>query len=168
MNMWTEFSLQYAWLIPLLPAVTFVLIAFFLRQMPEMAARLAIKAMTTSFIIAVGVAWAVLSQGISVEKPFVIKTVWFSMPGLTAEIGVLNDPTSSMMLLVVSLVSLLVMIYSTGYMTGDPGYGRFFAFLSLFAASMMAMIISTNFLQLFVFWELVGLCSYLLIGWFFV
>ena len=165
--MWAEFSLQYAWLIPLLPAVSFVLIAFFLRQMPEMAARLAIKAMTTSFIIAVGVAWAVLSQGISVEKPFIIKTVWFTMPGLTAEMGVLIDPTSSMMLLVVSLVSLLVMIYSTGYMTGDPGYGRFFAFLSLFAASMMAMIISTNFLQLFVFWELVGLCSYLLIGWYF-
>lgn len=75
------------------------------------------------------------------------------MPGLVASMGVLIDPISAMMLFVVSLISFLVLIYSTGYMTDDPGYSRFFAFMSLFAASMLAMVIATNFLQMFVFWN---------------
>ena len=69
-----------------------------------------------------------------------------------------------MMLLAVTVVSLLVQIYSQGYMAGDSGYGRYFAFMSLFTASMLGLVIASNFFQLFVFWELVGLCSYLLIG----
>lgn len=165
--MWADFSLHHAWLIPLLPALAFAIISFFLLRSPWLAARLAIAAMGSAFLIALGVVWAVGSKGITVEAPFVMKTVWFSMPGLVASMGVLVDPIAAMMLFVVSLISLLVLIYSTGYMTGDPGYARFFAFMSLFAASMLAMVIATNFLQMFVFWELVGLCSYLLIGWYF-
>jgi NADH-quinone oxidoreductase subunit L len=117
--------------------------------------------------MAVGVGSAVIKKGISVENPFLLKKVWFSMPGLQAEMGVLVDPTAAMMLLVVTFVSLLVLIYSVGYMEGDEGFSRFFAFMSLFAASMLGLVISANFLQMFVFWELVGLCSYLLIGYYF-
>jgi len=90
------------------------------------------------------------------------------MNGLTIEVGVQIDPTSAMMLFVVTLVSALVNIYSLGYMRGDPGFARFYAYLALFAASMLTLVISPNLLQMFVAWELVGLCSYLLIGfWFF-
>ena len=70
--------------------------------------------MGSAFLIALGVGWAVVSKGITVEAPFVTKTVWFSMPGLVASMGVLIDPISAMMLFVVSLISFLVLIYSTG------------------------------------------------------
>jgi NADH-quinone oxidoreductase subunit L len=167
MNLWADFSLHHAWLIPLLPALAFLVISFFFLKSPWLAARLAIAAMTASFALALGMGWAVLSQGITVEAPFVMKTVWYSMPGLSVDMGVLVDPISATLLFVVTLITLMVLIYSVGYMAGDPGYCRFFAFISLFAASMLAMGLATNFLQMFVFWELVGLCSYLLIGFYF-
>ena len=68
------------------------------------------------------------------------------------------------MLVVVTGVSLMVQVYSIGYMRGDPGYARYFAYMSLFTASMVGLVIASNVIQLYVFWELVGLCSYLLIG----
>ena len=165
--MWADFSLTHAWLIPLLPALAFVLISFLLLDAPWMASRLAILAMGSSFVIALGVSCAVLTRQITVEAPFVMKTVWFSMPGLSVDMGVLIDPIAATLLFVVTMITLLVLIYSTGYMAGDPGYCRFFAFISLFASSMLGLVIATNFLQMFVFWELVGLCSYLLIGFYF-
>ena len=123
--------------------------------------------MAASFILSLGVGGAVIARHITVEQPVVYKAVWFSMPGFTTHMGVLIDPTSAMMLFVVTLVSLLVQIYSIGYMHGDAGFTRFFAYLSLFAAAMLGLVISVNFLQMFVFWELVGLCSYLLIGYYY-
>ena len=165
--MWAEFSLTHAWLIPLLPALAFVFISFFLLKSPWMASRLAIAAMGSSFVIALGASVAVFTRGITVEAPFVMKTIWFSMPGLSVDMGVLVDPIAVTLMFVVTLITLLVLIYSTGYMAGDPGYCRFFAFISLFAASMLGLAIATNFMQMFVFWELVGLCSYLLIGFYF-
>ncbi len=74
------------------------------------------------------------------------------------------DPTSLLMLSVVTGISFLVQVYSLGYMSGDPGFARYYAFQSLFAGSMMTLTLSSSLLQLYVFWELVGLCSYLLIG----
>ena len=165
--MWADFSLTHAWLIPLLPALAFVLISFFLLKSQWLASRLAIAAMGSSFAIALGVGWAVITKGITVDAPFVMKTVWFSMPGLSADMGVMIDPIAAMMLFVVTLVTFMVQIYSVGYMDGDPGFSRFFAYLSLFGASMLGLVIATNFLQMYVFWELVGLCSYLLIGYYF-
>lgn len=165
--MGTEFFLLQAWLIPFLPAAAFAVIFLFFAGAGWIASRLAILAMGASFAMALGVGGAVVKKGISVENPFLLKKVWFSMPGLQAEMGVFIDPTAAMMLLVVTFVSLLVLIYSVGYMHGDEGFSRFFAFMSLFAASMLGLVISANFLQMFVFWELVGLCSYLLIGYYF-
>ena len=78
--------------------------------------------------------------------------------------GLLLDPLSSIMLVVVTSVSLLVQIYSVGYMHDDKSYSRYFAYLSLFTASMLGLVLAINIIQFFLFWELVGLCSYLLIG----
>ena len=165
--MFMDFALYHAWLIPLLPACAFLLIAFVLSGMARVSAAVAIGAMSASFVLAVAVAGAVITKSVTVDNPVIYKTVWFSMPGLSVDMGVLIDPTSAMMLFVVTLVALLVQIYSIGYMHGDPGFSRFFAYLSLFAASMLGLVISVNFLQMFVFWELVGLCSYLLIGYYY-
>ena len=80
------------------------------------------------------------------------------------DMGILVDPLASLMLVIVTAVSLLVQIYSLGYMKGDPGFGRFFAYLSLFSFSMLTLVLADNFILLYMGWELVGLCSYLLIG----
>ena len=92
---------------------------------------------------------------------------WLSVAGLTLSIGILLDPLTAVMLIVVSGVSLMVQIYSQGYMKGDPSYIRYYAFMSLFTASMLGLVTARNIIQLFVFWELVGVSSYLLIGFWF-
>ncbi len=95
---------------------------------------------------------------------------WIDLPGiggfppLHLEVGVLIDPLSTILAVMVTLISTLIMIYSVGYMAKDPGFSMFFSFLSLFASAMLLLIFSNNFLLTFVGWELVGLCSYLLIG----
>ena len=122
---------------------------------------------TISFLLAVGVTLAVVAGNITVDAPFVQKLSWFHIGSVNISMGVLIDPLTAMMLMVVTTVSLLVQIYSCGYMEGDPGYGRFFAFLSLFAGSMLGLVLAVNFLQMYFFWELVGLCSYLLIGFYY-
>jgi NADH-quinone oxidoreductase subunit L len=92
---------------------------------------------------------------------------WVTVSPLNVEIGITLDGLTAIMLVVVTGVSLLVQIYSQGYMHGDPGYNRYFAVMSLFTASMLGLVLSSSILQMFVFWELVGLCSYLLIGFWF-
>jgi len=86
---------------------------------------------------------------------------------LHIDLGVLLDPISVMMLIVISTVSLMVHIYSIGYMKGERGYERFFAFLSLFSFSMLGLVLATNIFQMYIFWELVGVSSYLLIGFYY-
>jgi NADH-quinone oxidoreductase subunit L len=90
---------------------------------------------------------------------------WFSSGGFKASVGFLVDPLTAVMLIVVTTVSTLVHIYSVGYMHDDPGYYRFFAYLSLFTFSMLMLVMANNFLQLYFGWEAVGLCSYFLIGY---
>src|SRR5881409_217075 len=89
---------------------------------------------------------------------------WMTVGGLKMEIGFLVDGLTAMMMAVVSFVSLMVHIYTIGYMEDDPGYQRFFSYISLFTFSMLMLVMSNNFLQLFFGWEAVGLVSYLLIG----
>ena len=165
--MFIQFALHHAWLIPLLPAIAFLIIGLGVKNCYKTAATVAISCSTVSFLLAIGVALAVINTPITVDNPFVQRIPWVSIIGLNIDMGVLIDPITAMMLFVVSLVSLLVQIYSTGYMHGDNGFGRFFAYLSLFAAAMLGLVIAVNFVQMFVFWELVGLCSYLLIGYYF-
>jgi len=92
---------------------------------------------------------------------------WATSGGLRFEIGFLIDPLTVMMMLVVSFVSLMVHIYTIGYMAGEEGYNRFFAYISLFTFAMLMLVMSNNMLQLFFGWEAVGLVSYLLIGFWF-
>lgn len=165
--MFHEFALEHAWLIPLLPAIAFVIIGMVIRPFGKLSAATAISMSFISFLLALGVAWSVVNMGITVENPFVQRIPWMHIGSVQVDMGVLIDPLTAMMLVVVSTVSMLVQIYSVGYMEGDPGYGRFFSFLSLFAASMLGLVLAVNFLEMYVFWELVGLCSYLLIGFYY-
>ena len=92
---------------------------------------------------------------------------WLPMGSLHFDMGIMLDPISVMMLIVISTVSLLVHIYSFGYMHGERGFQRYYAFLSLFTTSMLGLVVATNIFQMYLFWELVGVSSYLLIGFYF-
>src|SRR5690606_7267883 len=108
------------------------------------------------------VLWQLMGQGAS---PFNENLyTWFQVAGYEIHIGFLVDRLTAMMMVVVTFVSLLVHIYTIGYMADDPGYQRFFSYISLFTFSMLALVMANNFLQLFFGWEAVGVVSYLLIG----
>lgn len=98
------------------------------------------------------------------DKPFLMNFDWWTSATFKLQWGCLVDNLSCWMMLVVTLVSLLVQVYTHGYMREDPGYRRFYSYLSLFTGSMLGLVVSTNLFQMFVFWELVGVCSYFLIG----
>jgi NADH-quinone oxidoreductase subunit L len=160
---------QWAWLIPFLPFLSFLLIAFVTKQSKRLSSTISILAILTSFGLSIAIGLGVIQSGEQVVEHPVMNTVnWLNIAGLKVDFGTLIDPMSSMMLFVVTLVASMVQIYSLGYMHGDRGFSRYYAYQSLFAASMLGMVLATNLLQLFIFWELVGLCSYLLIGfWYF-
>ena len=157
--------LQISWLIPVLPVLAFACIGLFLHRWPRVASMVSILAIASAFVLS----WLVAVQVFSGPpgEVFELSTKWLSMPGLQVDMGILIDSLTAVMFIVVTTVALLVQIYSLGYMQGDPGLASYYAFQSLFAASMLGLIVSNNFGQLFVFWELVGICSYLLIGFWF-
>ena len=102
------------------------------------------------------------------QKIQAFNTVWLNLSDkLHIDLGVLLDPISVMMLVVITTVSLMVHIYSLGYMKGEKGFERFFAFLSLFSFSMLGLVVATNIFQMYIFWELVGVSSFLLIGFYY-
>lgn len=156
--------LASSWVIPFLPFMAFALIGLFLYRWPKLSAAVSILAIGSSLVYSVLVAMAVFSKGPGV---FEIAARWLNMPGLQVDMGLLIDPLTAVMLLVVTIVALLVQVYSIGYMHDDPGFASYFAYQSIFAGSMLGLVISNNFGQIFVFWELVGLSSYLLIGFWF-
>lgn len=96
--------------------------------------------------------------------PWVKNIPYFTSASFTFTVGCLIDNLAVFMMIVVTSVSLLVQIYTHGYMREDPGYSRFYCYLSLFTGSMLGLVVSTNLFQSFIFWELVGVCSYFLIG----
>ena len=161
------FALTHAYLIPLFPALAFLIIGPFTRQEKNLSAAIAITMMSLAFAFSVFVALATVNYQITMNDPYVMKALWAQICDVKLTMGVLIDPLTAMMLVIVTLVSLLVYIYSVSYMEHDEGMGRFFAFISLFSASMLGLVVSVNFLQLYVFWEGVGLCSYLLIGFYY-
>ena len=161
-----EFAMHNAWLVPLLPALSFLIIIFLTKPWKRLSALVCVTGMVLSWVTATLIAYGVFTQPELAEKPLVYAVPWFSMAGLSIDVGFMLDPVSAMMLFMVTLVSSLIFIYAIGYMEGDPGYSVFFSYLSLFGASMLLLVISSNLLQMFVAWELVGLCSYLLIGFY--
>ncbi|TLM99698.1 NADH-quinone oxidoreductase subunit L, partial [bacterium] len=112
-----DFAMTHAWLIPLLPAIAFALIVFVFKPMPKVSAFVAITCILISFVLAIHIGIGVIQGGEKyVEEPLKQAATWFTMPGLEIEMGVRIDPTSAMMLFVVTLVASLVQIYSLGYM----------------------------------------------------
>jgi NADH-quinone oxidoreductase subunit L len=147
------------WLIPALPLAGALLNMVFGRISGRRAHWIAVPAVAGSFIAACAV-FARARSGAFTTTLF----SWIVAGDFDASVTALVDPLTGVMLLVVTGVGLLIHIYSIGYMHDDPGYARFFAYLNLFLFSMTMLVLAGNFLLLYVFWEAVGLCSYLLIG----
>jgi NADH-quinone oxidoreductase subunit L len=149
-----------ATLTTLLPLVAFIAIMVFTRAYPRLSAGLSIAAVAISFVGAI----ILLVVGRHLEAPVQYLARWLVSGDIYVPFGFLLDQTSLLMLTVVAAISLLVQVYSLGYMAGDDGFSRYYAFMSLFAWAMMNLTLSLTLLQLYIFWELVGLSSYLLIG----
>ena len=157
--------IELAWLIPVFPAIGALINGFFGRPLGEKSGPLASLMAGLSLLVVLGVAFEmILGAGGSRTLPL---WTWVEAGSLKAPMSFLIDPLSVIMLLVVAGVGFLVHVYSVGYMRGDPGYPRFFAYLNLFMLSMFLLVLGDNFLVMFVGWEGVGLCSYLLIGFWF-
>ena len=157
--------IENAWLIPALPLASFLIIVALTLGWPRLSGYVSIAGVFGAFLLSVAILLEL--AGGHGEASHVWSVPWFVIGETVFEVGIIIDPLTAIMLIVVTTVSLLVQVYSQGYMHGDPGYSRFFAFLSLFTTSMLGLVLAPNFLQLYIFWELVGLCSYLLIGFWF-
>ncbi|MBV9462792.1 MAG: NADH-quinone oxidoreductase subunit L, partial [Verrucomicrobiae bacterium] len=163
---------RYLYLIPLLPLLAAGITALLKRQKRRLSAALVIGSMAVVFLLSVAMFLQVWRNGggDGAGEPYrkVLSFNWFVSGNQGVQLGFLLDGLSALMLIVVSSVSLLVFIFSAGYMAEDENFTRFFTFLSLFAGSMLGLVLANSLLLLFMFWELVGLSSYLLIGfWFF-
>ncbi len=142
------------------PFLSFVLIMIFTRSRPRLSAGLSVGSVSISFLCAAELLWA----NWNLAEPVQATVKWLAVAGAPMAFGFHLDPLSLLMLGLVAAICLLVQVYSLGYMAGDPGFSRYFAFMSLFAWAMMSLAVAANILQMFIFWELVGLSSYLLIG----
>ena len=159
--------IQYSWLIPAMPALAYVLITIFTKRSQVLSASISVLTMTACFGLSVGVLLDLLKLD-PANRLVTFGATWLQISPWQANVGVLIDPLSVNMLLIVTFISLLVQIYSLGYMHDDERFSTYYSYLSLFTSSMLLLVVSNNYLQIFVGWELVGLCSYLLIGfWYF-
>ena len=154
-----------SYLIFILPLLSFVVNGLFLcRKSDKAAAAMGISANGIAAISAIILAVHYFTSGLAPQKAILFEHEFIPFGNFLANIGCLIDPLSIMMLVVVTFISFMVNIYSVGYMRGDRATGRFFALLSLFSFSMLGLVAATNLFQMFIFWELVGVSSYLLIG----
>ena len=153
-------------LIPLLPLAAAVIAGLLRKQVGRSGAHwAAILGVAISFLLSAWVLYQQMYEGLGTQNLTIY--TWMVSDGIRFEIGFLIDHLTSLMMVVVSFVSLMVHIYTVGYMADDPGYQRFFSYIALFTFSMLMLVMSNNFLQLFFGWEAVGLVSYLLIGFWF-
>jgi NAD(P)H-quinone oxidoreductase subunit 5 len=154
------------WLIPLYPLVAFLLIVLgrWTGFLPPKTGALVV--ITSTFLGLLHTVFFLSHWGPDYHTLSMSMT-WLQAGTLQLPFGVYLDATGMMMLLVVTSVSLLIQIYTHGYMAHDPGYSRFYAYLALFNFSMLALVLSSNLFQMYVFWEMVGVSSYLLIGFWF-
>ncbi|MFN2590880.1 MAG: NADH-quinone oxidoreductase subunit L [Actinomycetota bacterium] len=152
--------IRYAWLVPALPAIAFFVILFLGKRSPGKGAPIGIVAVGASFVMSIAILFHFVGGG----EPVGASISYFEAGFLHLEIGQYVDGLTAVMFVVVTTVSLLVQIYSTAYMHGDRRYTFFFAALSIFTAAMLDVVIADNLFQLLVGWEVMGVCSYLLIG----
>ena len=161
--------LEHAWVVPVIPALSFFLIIFFGKRMPKKGSEFGVASMLGSLVFAGGAAyqWIQRVNG-APEGAFVspvVKTwTWWQNSGISFGIGQHVDGLTVAILLVVAFISTLVQIYSLEYLRGDRRYTHFFASLTLFSAGMLNMVVAENMIQLILGWEIMGLCSFLLIG----
>jgi len=174
--------LEHAWVIPIIPAVAFALIIFFGKRLPMKGSELGVVSMVASLVLAVGAAWqwiqkindaseggvSYLTRAAGEKTPFVGPIVrewtWWQSGGFEFGIGQHIDGLALTLLVVVAFISTLVQIYSLEYLKGDRRYTHFFAALTLFSAGMLSMVLAPNMVQLILGWEIMGLCSFMLIG----
>ncbi len=156
---------QYLWLIPALPLLAAGLSAVLKQPRRKWAAALAIGSMVFALLLScLALVNAIQHAGHGEVSRQFVNFRWFQFGDSWLELGWVLDPLTAVMLVMVSLVGLLIFIYSLGYMAHDENFTRFFCFLSLFTAAMLGVVIANSLLLLFICWELVGLTSYLLIG----
>nr|YP_010459698.1 NADH-plastoquinone oxidoreductase subunit 5 [Gymnospermium odessanum]UUC03494.1 NADH-plastoquinone oxidoreductase subunit 5 [Gymnospermium odessanum] len=165
-----EHTYQYAWIIPFIPLPVPIAIGVGLLLVP--AATKSLRRMWAFFSVLLLSIIMIFSADLSIQQingSFLHQYVWswtinndFSL-----EFGYLIDPLTSIMLILIATVGIMVLIYSDNYMSHDQGYLRFFAYISFSNASMLGLVTSSNLIQIYIFWELVGMCSYLLIGFWF-
>ena len=162
-----EVIYQYAWLIPVLPLLGAMLVGLGLISINQVTNRLRqlnavviISLMGASMVLSSALLWSQI-QG---HAPYLQTLEWAAAGNFHLTMGYTIDHLTALMLVIVTTVAVLVMIYTDGYMAHDPGYVRFYAYLSLFGSSMLGLVVSPNLVQVYIFWELVGMCSYLLVG----
>src|ERR1700721_2355890 len=153
------------WLIPAMPLLAAGMSALAKQRTRRFAASVAIGSMLSSFLLSLAAFLHVLGRiSLGIEARQVFNFPWFQLGDEWLKLGWMLDPLASVMLVMVTFVGLLIFIYSVGYMSHDENFTRFFCFLSLFAGAMLGVVIANSLLLLFMCWELVGLTSYLLIG----
>jgi NADH-quinone oxidoreductase subunit L len=163
------FFLENAWVIPVIPAVAFALIIFFGRKMPMKGSEFGILSMVASLVFSGGaiMQWIDRVNGAGEDQyvaPIVKTWTWWQSGGMEFGLGQHVDGLTLAVLGVVAFISTLVQIYSVEYLRGDRRYTHFFASLTLFSAGMMNMVVAENMIQLILGWEIMGLCSFMLIG----
>ncbi|MFM9132865.1 MAG: NADH-quinone oxidoreductase subunit L, partial [Actinomycetota bacterium] len=163
------FFLENAWVIPVIPAVAFALIIFLGKKMPMKGSEIGILSMVASLVFSGGaiMQWIDRVNGAGEEQyvaPVVKTWTWWQSGGIEFGLGQHVDGLTLAVLGVVAFISTLVQIYSVEYLRGDRRYTHFFASLTLFSAGMMNMVVAENMIQLILGWEIMGLCSFMLIG----
>ena len=158
---------QYAWLIPVLPLAGAMLVGLGLISINKATNRL--RQLNAVFIVsllgaAMVLSFALLWSQFHGHETFTRTLEWAAAGNFHLRMGYTIDHLTALMLVIVTTVAFLVMIYTDGYMAHDPGYVRFYAYLSLFSSSMLGLVVSPNLVEVYIFWELVGMCSYLLVG----
>jgi NADH-quinone oxidoreductase subunit L len=159
---------ELIWLVPALPLAGFVVNALLGRRLSRRWIGLVACGTTgAAFLLSLALLWTLLRLPLDARELSQELYTWIGVANLQVSVGFLVDPLSTVMILVVTGVGFLIHVYSVGYMGEDPDYPRYFAYLNLFAFFMLLLVLADNYLLLFVGWEGVGLCSYLLIGFWF-
>jgi NAD(P)H-quinone oxidoreductase subunit 5 len=160
----------YAWLIPVLPLLGAMLVGLGLISFNKFTnglRQLNAVVIISSIGAAMAMSGALLWSQIQGHPTYLYSIDWAAAGSFHLKMGYTIDHLTALMLVIVTSVALLVMVYTDGYMAHDKSYVRFYAYLSLFSSSMLGLVISPNLVQVYIFWELVGMCSYLLIGFWF-
>ena len=158
--------MEFAWLIPLIPLLGFVIVGFFGNKLPEGGGYLAVGTAMAAFVIAALTSYEYLTSDLYVvSAPYVADTQWLVFGSYELNFGIYIDSLTCVMMLFSSFISTMIFVYSIGYMHGEgKKKRRYYAEIALFLSGMLGLILASNYLEMFIFWEIMGVCSYLLIG----